>query len=256
MGFYSINPNYQDLDHLSNLHIGPDAAIHMSPKKKETKQTTINELNENAEKQNFHATVIDIPMVKTYPKCPMVGCRKSLYYNENTNTYSCDSCVKKYYVSAKGLTIKVTVEEDNASKDITFFNESAEKFLNATAEDILKDTEKIVEKVIGDRYSFVVKVGKLKNEYICVASNLITKKQDDSKFIEKSAEPLSSDVNNNDDLPPHWRNTPTEKKVKQQLQFDNVKDDQSCGYTQTKVLLLSGQLRQRIMEILHCLPPI
>ena len=182
MGSYSINPNYQDLDHLSNLHIGPDAAIHMSPKKKETKQTTINEPNENAEKQNFHATVIDIPMVKTYPKCPMVGCRKSLYYNENTNTYSCDSCVKKYYVSAKCLTIKVTVEEDNASKDITFFNESAEKFLNATAEDILKDTEKIVEKVIGDRYSFVVKVGKLKNEYICVASNLITKKQDDSKF--------------------------------------------------------------------------
>ena len=43
-----------------------------------------------------------------------------------------------------------------------------------------------------------------------------------------SAEPLSSDVNNNDDLPPHWRDTPTEKKVKQQLQFDNVKEDQSC----------------------------
>ena len=69
----------------------------------------------------------------------MVGCRKSFYFNENTNTYSCDSCTKRYHFSAKGLTITATVVEDNASKGITLFNEVAEMFLQDTVDDILKD---------------------------------------------------------------------------------------------------------------------
>ena len=55
----------------------------------------------------------------------------------------------------------------------------------------------------------------MKNEYTYVASNLITKKQDDSILIDSlSAEPLSSDVKNNEDLPPPWRTLPQRKKNK------------------------------------------
>ena len=88
----------------------------------------------------------------------------------------------------------------------------------------------------------------MKNEYTYVASNLITNKQDDTTLIDSlSAEPLSSDVKNNEDLPPPWRTLPQrKKKIKQRLQFDSIKDDQSCKLHTGK----RTPLRQTIMAIL------
>ena len=202
VGTYNVNPNYRELKNLSNLHIGPEAGIQMPPKKKKAQQTTINELHERTGKQSFQAVVVDL-QVKTYPKYPLVGCRKSLYYNENANTYSCDSCAKKYHVSSKGLTVTVTVEEDSSTKDITFFNDAAEKFLQTTADNIHEDTERLLQNIKGDRYSFVVTAGKMKNEYICVTSSLIDKRPNETTVIdETSAVAVTEDGNNNECLPP------------------------------------------------------
>ena len=67
--------------------------------------------------------------IKTYPMCPLVGCQKSMYLSDYRNKYSCDTCNKKYLTSAKGITLNLTAENNNVSRNVTLFNENAEKFL-------------------------------------------------------------------------------------------------------------------------------
>ena len=65
VGIYDINPSYRELKGLRNLHIGSEATIHLSPKKKNAQSTTINELSQRPGKQSFEAEVIGL-QVKTY----------------------------------------------------------------------------------------------------------------------------------------------------------------------------------------------
>ena len=99
------------------------------------------------------------------------------YLSDYTNKYSCDTCDKKYLTSAKGITLNLTVENNSISRDVTLFNENAEKFLEADikdSKDVEFSDEELLHTVKGNQYEFVVTSGKMKNEFICQSFTLIS----------------------------------------------------------------------------------
>ena len=131
---------------------------------------SINDLVQCNKKQEFEG----VPQAVTfniYPKCQALGCSKSLYFNETSEVFTCDKCNKKYIVSANGLCLKLTVEDEDASSTVVvLFNNQAEKLLNKTAEEILDaklSNSELYELVKNNRYKFTVQGGRKADEFLC-----------------------------------------------------------------------------------------
>ena len=122
------------------------------------------------QKQEFE----DVPQAVTlnlYPKCPALGCSMSLYFNETSKVFTCDKCNEKYIISANGLCLKLSVEDENANSTVVaLFNNQAEKLLNKTAEEILDvklSNSELYQLVENNRYKFTVQGGRKADEFLC-----------------------------------------------------------------------------------------
>lgn len=90
----SINDILPEVEHLTKVSVDASVNTDLSPKKKTA--TVVQNLGELVD-QNIPQKVSAVPTkvyVALYNSCPVLGCKKSVYKNEDTNYYTCDKCEK------------------------------------------------------------------------------------------------------------------------------------------------------------------